>query len=842
MPPDVTVVIFLHLSIQEISSVSQVCKATFAASRNPDLWSLKFSTRWNFIVYGNDIDWYNSYVRAYQNCHDLWLTHWNLVYPCDALSPGRCCIKRQEKITENTESKKPSNPQELSPFYRFDDSKEACNIPDVVETRAQAIGVATALRLQQHSDLRITPYSTRRARRAFSRSSTMNRKISTQQFDIQSLSFLTDVLFFNVHSSHDELVKLEERFSKSEPKDIDNSEMGLHSWHLVHFSNPDFNKPMRWRVAVQRPDCFTVYPSEGYLRPGATQVVVFGVSPTASYLAQSQYRRGTECFNLDALPWKQEASSPLEMPPTPFHIQYQYVTPIPCNMFQYASGHHTQFSQPNRNPELCSVWDDLSASHLGIRTMYVSAHVHSSFPLCEFRNKTLVPFDILSSCERLHLFCAPRLHFDASSWIHRENISLEVEDTVQGEIYRTEGPCKKSRVSWGERFEELANAFVAERIRCEIQKHRRNEKTKLSGKLLRMLIDHKKKNVSKETTQSALSVIKMIITEYQDARWLSRRQIEVFTEWKAVIHQVFRDMGNDTVSFSLQESSLQNQVYNSKSTMRLLDFPRGIQCASFMDEFQENSTYGLRLAARILSDPQTVSSFGVYERIKYPGTLCRRSQIPCLPDFSVPGVRMPKMKLKALISSRQKLAYYRANNALDMEALCFVDSFCRHHANSHCMNPSPQPAFPGRTKPPEPDEISVHSMEELKNLYSTPTAAASEARVLQELPRNDGAFDNFDIPVQQNGGRRRIPRLVRLFIYLSNRIGLFVENETNASPRFVNRHVLISIHWISITLMAFPLFATLFARYVMMIPATPVDYSLEGLPFSVENELRYDTN
>ncbi|CAJ1945666.1 unnamed protein product [Cylindrotheca closterium] len=840
MSPDVTLIIFQHLSIQEISSVSQVCKATFAASRNPDLWKMKFRSRWNFRVSGNDVDWFLTFVSAYRHCHDLWVTHWNVVYPCDALSPGRCCIQRHDTFSDKTEDKKFSSQQTLSPFHRFDDPKEACNIPDVVETRAQAIGVATALRLRQHSELNITEYSSKRARRTFSRSSTMDRRISAQQFDVQSLSFLTDVLFFNVHSNPDELLQLEERFSKSEPIDIDDSEKCLHSWHLVHFSNPDFNKPMRWRVAVQRPDCFTVYPSEGYLQPGESQVVVFGVTPSASLLVQSKFQLVSECINLDTHSGKQEASSSHNMPRNPFQIQYQYVTPIPCNMFHCGRGHRTQLSQQNLHPKLRSIWDDLSASHLGIRTLNISAHVHSSFPLCEFRRNTLFPpFDLSSSCNRLHLFCAPRLmYLDPTSWRDLENISMEVEESVRGKIYRTEGPCTNSGLFWGERLEELANAFVVEKINCEIQKDRRNKKTKLSGELIRMLIDHKEKSLSDETIESAFSVFKKMIMEYQDARWLSRRQFKVFAEWKSVIHQISKETGNDSPSLALEDTPTQSEVRQSKGAKRQLDLTSGERYASFMDGFEGNPIHGLKLAAKIISDPKTVASLGVYERIRYPGTLCRRSQIPCLPDLIVPNLRMPKMKLKALIFSRQKLEYFKANNALDLEALCFVDSFCRHHAANHCMNELSPPEFLGCTKPPEPDEISACSKtesEERKDSNNAHTATAPETRGTEEQPRNNA------MAVQRNGGHRRIPRLLRLFVYLSTRLGLFAENATNVSPRFIDRRVLISIHWISISWMAVPLVSTLFARYVMLVPSTPVDYSLEGLPFSVENKLRYLT-
>jgi len=408
---------------------------------------------------------------------------------------------------------------------------------------------------------------------------------------------------------------------------------------------------------------------------------------------------------------------------------------------------------------------------------------------------------------------------------------METENSLRGKTYRTEGPCKKSGVFWGQRFEELANAYVVEKIHCEIQKDRRNEKAKVSGELLRLLINHKNENLFKQSIGSAFSILQKMIIEYRDARWLSRRQMHVFREWKSAIRQIGNDMRLGRCPLLCEEIPiLVGECNNSKTTKKYLVMKPG-----------DKSVSGPQLAALVLADPRSLESFGAYERISCPGTLCTRSQFAFLPKLNISDVRMPKMKIRALFCSLQELAYYRSRNSLDMEALCYVDSFCRQNADNHCLNVSSQLPLLGRTDAPDPDEISVKRSEiqEYIHASSSHPATSAETRVGEEAPLDNVDFPDLELRAQRNGAPRRIPRLLRFFVFLSTRLGLFAASQTNVSQCFIGRRLLISIHWISISLMVLPLFSTLLARYIMMIPSTPVDYSLEGLPFSAENKLRY---
>ena len=55
-------------------------------------------------------------------------------------------------------------------------------------------------------------------------------------------------------------------------------ETSHHTWHIIRLTNPDFIRPITFRAYIQCPDAFTVYPSEGYVRPGETVYVTLGVT------------------------------------------------------------------------------------------------------------------------------------------------------------------------------------------------------------------------------------------------------------------------------------------------------------------------------------------------------------------------------------------------------------------------------------------------------------------------------------------------------------------------------------------------------------------------------------
>ena len=179
-----------------------------------------------------------------------------------------------------------------------------------------------------------------KAQFAFKCASTYNRKIEPTQFNSSGVNFLTDALFFNIHASYekdrtaipslrkrlrsnsgtetaspagpsscnetlpenksrnysplDELLLDLQRMGQPE-KSSSNALSGLgpnfetshHSWHIIRLTNPEYILPITFRAYIQCPEIFTVYPSEGYLKPGETIHLVLGVRMKGSLMNEA---------------------------------------------------------------------------------------------------------------------------------------------------------------------------------------------------------------------------------------------------------------------------------------------------------------------------------------------------------------------------------------------------------------------------------------------------------------------------------------------------------------------------------------------------------------------------
>jgi hypothetical protein len=85
------------------------------------------------------------------------------------------------------------------------------------------------------------------------------------------------------------------------------------------------------------------------------------------------------------------------------------------------------------------------------------------------------------------------------------------------------------------------------------------------------------------------------------------------------------------------------------------------------------------------------------------------------------------------------------------------------------------------------------------------------------------------------------PQIFRLLWVLGAQLGLAVIDSPDDASVFVDRNILIASQWVSISLMAAPLFWTLCARFFQLIPSQPINYSLEDLPFQLPNKMRFLT-
>lgn len=329
---DVSTLILSHLSLTEIATVSCLSKSLYVACRSNLLWKRLLHNRWNltdavisscgadnFIDIDQDERYFLAYQSAHLHPHDLWITHWNCTYPCEGLLPGRCCISKSTSKGNNksnnnngrtTTRKKKRNLEEedrCCPKCRDWDGWERATSSSSraapPQTKAQTMARATLRTRRKFRNLLHSQDGSsrcrrhyRRSRRAFEVAGTFHRKLQTRQYEEDSslpTNFLTDALFFNITSPifSDGQWELEEflqhygqEYNEHDPTNINHNhlqdnvntpnnsvlptETTNHSWHLIKLTNPDWVRPIIFQFAIQRPECFTCYPSEGWLGPG----------------------------------------------------------------------------------------------------------------------------------------------------------------------------------------------------------------------------------------------------------------------------------------------------------------------------------------------------------------------------------------------------------------------------------------------------------------------------------------------------------------------------------------------------------------------------------------------
>ena len=266
----------------------------------------------------------------------------------------------------------------------------------------------------------------------------------------------------------------------------------LHTWHTARLSNPDFVRPITFRVYVQRPDCFTAFPARGYLRPGESCEIVLGVRTLGSVVAEAYESIDSGREEVDPLladVYAKEA----HLPYAPFAIRYMFAPAPPCippgykvreekaSSFAGVQSPMTRTQTSALPPSSSSaiggkgmidyLWDNI-ACETDVRTIYVSAHVNANYSFDEFLGRTLLPFEIKprqmsqESKEPTALtFLSPNLKQSSPNLFQRlNNIDLEMEESALGGIYRTEKACLCCGRAWGARSEEFARGFLLSRM------------------------------------------------------------------------------------------------------------------------------------------------------------------------------------------------------------------------------------------------------------------------------------------------------------------------------------------------------------------------------------------
>jgi hypothetical protein len=831
---DVSALILSHFSLDDIASVSQVSRSLYAASRSNTLWKFMLDYRWNFpgssgngsgdgnsnsqheTCLHEPCHYFYAYQQAHAHPHDLWITHWNCTFPCDGLAQGRCCIATNNCLGDTNSAASP-------------ESSVTC---DTCRHHAKKYGSGL--------------HSATASRRAFSRAGTFQRRMSLTQYQPGPTHFLSDLVFFNLSdpATAQGQWELEQCLGETtvqmhhQQHDAGEDNPGLpvhetshHSWHVIQLSNPDFSRAIIFQVGIQRPDCFTVYPSEGYIPAGGTVNVTIGVRPLGSALAYAFEALNVQRDGLDAA-WADLYTQEAHVPLAPYVVRYRFAAMPP------SSGdavHHPRRRPPYQDDAHKSSqqrlldyhWKQHVPAHQ-IRSIYLSAHVHAHYSWEEFSRAACRPWDLRR--DRVGpLYVAPVLQEKhPASYQRLVRTHLDLDEYLRHRPSWMPEPCGLCGHLEGSKNEKLAHAYLVSQ--GEIAWHREQRRVVMNNidRCLRLVGSTSLSEDAKRLPE-LLFGIHGILNSYKAAPWTSLRQKRKLVHLEALLDHAYSKLAVNKAKeipwrlagvyrYALctdsvfDGPSLESEAIDAcwKNEPEYLDAFRHLahspgrfclgpqedpnhlrepvvlasqryarrQVGAVTDAFMDDPISTVQAGICMMQDPRSLLVHGIYDGIPYPGTIVLR-----------PRIVSPQLQLS---TSTSRLA------VSGVFAL-----------------------------PLQKDSLSLESTE------SEPDNATSERPVAARgvpLP-----------PRMAPAPNARGPRFIQLLWMLGAQLGLAVIDRPDAASVFVGRNILIAVQWLNISLMAAPLFCTLFARYFEWIPAQPVNYNLEDLPFEPTNNMRFLT-
>lgn len=582
----ISALIISHLSLEEIARLSLVSKCLYKACRSQELWKHLMTYRWNLKKRHQEItDFYGAYRNAHQHPHDLWITHWNIVFPCDGLAPGRCCIpeERESRLRRQREGSH-RNPLKSCPVCRnwneVDDNCVSNHSMWKINTPAQSMALTTYLTRQkcmnppENLDRCTSTYA---AQKAFACAGTFHRTLKTNQYKVDSTSFLTDLLFFNITDSCTEEGQwelnqlLQEALSVTMENGIDRSpardpmhETSHHSWYICRLSNPDFYRPLVYQTGIQRPECFAVYPSEGYIEPGGSIFLTVGIRPLGSALAYAFDALNVQREGLPAA-WADLYTEEAHLPMAPILIRYKFATVHPTRADDL---HDPRRSHRFDNFESTNTATNLDSTRIkndkgslleyywkqpteirDLRTIRLSVHVHSNYSLSDFSRSTCQPWN-WESYNSGPMFSSPELrenYFQTFSKLNNSPGELErgQEDSMLSQ-YRlvsshTEEPCLECGRSWGLREEELAQAYFV--YQNDTERHIEKRRLILHNSfrcLVRMSNDGIFGNASRHS--QLLVAMTNVLHSIKAAPWSTTEQKQKVLQMEAIVDNTCRQI------------------------------------------------------------------------------------------------------------------------------------------------------------------------------------------------------------------------------------------------------------------------------------------------------------
>jgi hypothetical protein len=685
---DVASSILVQLTLTEICATSLVSRALYHFCRSEELWRIKFKARWNTDWISTD---FQAYQAAYANTHDLWMTHWNIVKPEDGDAPGRCCV--------DDVSSQQAKGDQCCPICRYSNLveviKEACYY-DVNQAEIEAAARALAANEKKSSRAKViqasTRYSiakwlhntqhlppvpmTRSPARAFASASTFHRRINTRQYQAKSLQFMTDAVFLNVCDSFlkqgtdQECEQVRKEVYGKMEEDVtapgavntvahlgSSFELTQHTWHIVRFSNPDYVRPLTFRIFVQRPDCFTVYPSEGYLDPGESRFIFLGVRLLGGLMSQAMEALNVQREGVDPL-FADIYAHEAHLPYAPFCIRYMFCAVTPCipPLFSSRGGMKTtrpEVASTSKYKNVVSyLWEHV-ATEAGVRTQYISAHVNANYSYNEFCQDVLFPLDIQTSN---HWKDAPKnlpLVHIAPNLIHRfpsiferlQNLQLEMQLSDAGKAYRTERECTSCKRDWGPRAEELGRRHILQMLTSIAEQHKQSLQMRNFVLVLRIvytIIERDDDDEDWDEVYRLMFVLHGVLMSSRAQKRITKDQREVLIQFEVVVDHLCQVV---QVKRGFQDAALED----GPMTWRHVGVYRHLLSTDSV--FEPTAIVGDLLKSK--EEPEYLDGFR--HLCHNPGTYCLgQQQDPNHEDRKIPVSDVRSSSLKRAFRSRQR--------------------------------------------------------------------------------------------------------------------------------------------------------------------------------------------
>jgi hypothetical protein len=336
--------------------------------------------------------------------------------------------------------------------------------------------------------------------------------------------------------------------------------------------------------------------------------------------------------------------------------------------------------------------------------------------------------------------------------------------------------------------------------------------------------------------------------------------------WKQEPHylRAFAHLACHAGKFCLGQQEDPNHLESMPSGVDARFFRR--KSGESSDLFMDDAVICLQAAICILFDPRSLMVHGVFDRVVYPGNVVRRCRIPDLPPLDEES--LPWLHQQYVASSpspavsAKELTFFQVQDSVDMECLLTVLSFCdgngpvrvdsKASSTIHFLLNFP-PLGSGRfafyQDPQTADETTCAVTEDPLWFLAKKHADVIEWKLHHESA-DDGESESATersevVNLAPNFGPNipvpRGPRVFNLLWFISAHLGWNIEDNQGHSPIFADRRILIAGHWLSISIMIIPLLSALLFRCIGWIPAKPMAYSLEALPFEVERKMSFLT-